>query len=667
MKTHKTMQQVPHMFSAINPTSPFEHLTEEITFNILDWLNEDPSAKKSFSLVNKSFHSIESKHRRYLKPLRTDVIPRIIKRYPQISHLDFTCCPRVDDDVLAAIADAYRTSLRFIDLSKSRFFTNVGLSSLVGKCAGLVEVDLSNATELTDLAAAAIAEAKNLEKLSLARCKLISDIGIGCIAVGCKKLMSVCLKWCLRVSDLGVGLVAMKCKEIRSLDLSYLPITEKCLSPVLQLEHLKELILVGCIGIDDDGLLTLRQGCRTLENLNLSSMQNVSHIGLHSLTTGMECLNHLNISYSSVITADLAKCLGNSRGLQCIKLDGCQVTYAGIKAIAEYCTSLKELSLSKCIGVTDEGLSFITEKHQGLTKLDITCCRKITYASLDSITSSCTSLTSLRMESCSLIPEEAFLLIGQRRTSLEELDITDNEVDDEGLKLVSRCFKLTNLKLGLCLKITDNGLSHVGMRCQNLTHLDLYRCTAVTDVGVMAVANSCIGLEMVNMSYCDKVTDSSLRSLSKCLRLKALEIRGCLRVSSGGLSSIAEGCKQLMLLDIKKCHNIDDTGMLLLSRYSQSLQQINISYCSVTDVGLMALASINRLQNVTVIHVSGLTASGLAAALFACQGLTKVKLHVLFKASIPPTVLTHMEARGCTFHWRNKAFQVFHISDILTQ
>jgi len=37
------------------------------------------------------------------------------------------------------------------------------------------------------------------------------------------------------------------------------------------------------------------------------------------------------------------------------------------------------------------------------------------------------------MESCTLVPREAFVLIGQRCHLLEELDLTDNEIDDEGL------------------------------------------------------------------------------------------------------------------------------------------------------------------------------------------------------------------------------------------
>lgn len=155
------------------------------------------------------------------------------------------------------------------------------------------------------------------------------------------------------------------------------------------------------------------------------------------------------------MTADLAKCLHNSSGLQSIKLDGCSVTTSGLKAIGNWLASLKELSLSKCKGVTDECLSFLVQTHKELGKLDITCCRKITYASIDSITNSCTSLTSLRMESCSLVSKDAFVLIGQRCRFLKELDVTDNEIDSEGFTMGLSCpfyklYYLQMLKASFC-------------------------------------------------------------------------------------------------------------------------------------------------------------------------------------------------------------------------
>lgn len=204
--------------------NPFESLTEEVIFSILDFLEPHPQSKKSFSATCKSFRSIESRHRKSLKLLHSHFIPRAARRYSHIHRVDFTHCAKVDDGALSAAAAAYSATLRSVDLSKSRFFTHVGLSSLATKCGGLVELDLSNATELRDSGAAAVAEAKNLEKLWLARCRLVSDIGIGCIAVGCKKLKLLSLRWCVRITDLGVGLIANKCRELRALDLSYLPV-----------------------------------------------------------------------------------------------------------------------------------------------------------------------------------------------------------------------------------------------------------------------------------------------------------------------------------------------------------------------------------------------------------------------------------------------------------
>ncbi|KAG6406560.1 hypothetical protein SASPL_134164 [Salvia splendens] len=182
---------------------------EEIIFTILDYL--DSASSKSFSATSKSFHSLESRHRKTLKLLHPDSLPVAFRRYRRIRSLNFTNCPSADDGVISTAAEAYYATLRSVDLSRSRLFTHAALSLLAAKCGGLVELDLSNATELRDAAAAAVAEARNLEKLWMGRCRLVSDIGIGCIAVGCKKLKLLSLKWCVTITDLGAGLLANKC------------------------------------------------------------------------------------------------------------------------------------------------------------------------------------------------------------------------------------------------------------------------------------------------------------------------------------------------------------------------------------------------------------------------------------------------------------------------
>ncbi|KAF4401355.1 hypothetical protein G4B88_001549 [Cannabis sativa] len=641
-------------------TNFFDFLSEELVVLILDFLNENPFDRKSFSLVCKYFYSVEAKHRKTLKPLRSNSkhLGSVLTRYPNLTRIDLTLCPRVADNSLAEISNACKANLRSIDLSRSRFFSGTGLLNLALSCENLVEIDLSNATELMDSGAAAVAQAKNLERLWLARCKMITDLGVGCIAVGCRKLKLISLKWCVGVGDFGVGLMAVKCKEIRSLDLSFLPITDECLPSILRLQYLEDLVLEGCFGIDDSSLEVLKCSCKSLKKLDLSSCQNITHVGLSSLTNiAGENLEELTLSYVSPVTSVLADSLRGLPMLQTVKLDGCLVTSAGLKAIGDWCVSLRELSLSKCSGVTDDGLSSLVIKHRDLRKLDITCCRRITYVSIAHITNSCSALTSLKMESCALVSREAFVLIGQRCRFLEELDLTDNEIDDEGLKSISRCSKLSSLKLGICLDITDKGVAHVGFSCSKLKELDLYRCTDITDSGISAIASGCPDLEMINIAYCKDISDDSLVSLSKCSRLNTFEGRGCPLITSSGLAAIATQCKQLVKLDIKKCFKIDDAGMVSLAYNSQNLRQINLSYTAVTDAGLVTLARISCLQSLTILHLDGLSPGGIALALLACEGLTKVKLQTSFKSLLPHPLLKHLEGRGCAIQWRDKVLQ----------
>lgn len=110
-----------------------------------------------------------------------------------------------------------------------------------------------------------------------------------------------------------------------------------------------------------------------------------------------------------------------------------------------------------------------------------------------------------------MVSKYAYALIGRSCRFLEDVDFTETRIDDEGfiflqllsniscwfeflklmkrlhglgLEAISRCGKLAGLKLGLCVCVTDHGLSHVGRHCQNLRELDLYRC-------VVYVISSC--------------------------------------------------------------------------------------------------------------------------------------------------------------------------------
>nr|CAD1824705.1 unnamed protein product [Ananas comosus var. bracteatus] len=75
------------------------------------------------------------------------------------------------------------------------------------------------------------------------------------------------------------------------------PITKKCLPAVMQLPCLEDLALAGCLGINDQALLSLKQGCMSLGVLDVSNCQHVTHLGLSSILSRAPGLCQLNLVY----------------------------------------------------------------------------------------------------------------------------------------------------------------------------------------------------------------------------------------------------------------------------------------------------------------------------------------------------------------------------------
>lgn len=106
----------------------------------------------------------------------------------------------------------------------------------------------------------------------------------------------------------------------------------------------------------------------------------------------------------------------------------------------------------------------------------------------------------------------------------------------------------------------------------------LNRSTGVGDVGVEAIATRCPRLRVANLSYCIRITDAAMASLAKLNDLQQLELRGCRKVSSIGLTFLASGCKQLKELDMKHCSGVDDAGIFSLVTGCTQLRQVLLQW-----------------------------------------------------------------------------------------
>ena len=131
------------------------------------------------------------------------------------------------------------------------------------------------------------------------------------------------------------------------------------------------------------------------------------------------------------VTDEVLQKLKRFSNLQSIRLDGCDLNGFELGLIGKFFKNLKELSLSKCKGVTDVGLSATVAGCTRLSSIDLTCCHGVTDVGLSFIANFCKDLITLKMEACSQVTEQGFSKLSSCQY-LEELDLTDTNLDDEG-------------------------------------------------------------------------------------------------------------------------------------------------------------------------------------------------------------------------------------------
>uniref|UniRef100_A0A804RDE4 F-box/LRR-repeat protein 15-like leucin rich repeat domain-containing protein n=1 Tax=Zea mays TaxID=4577 RepID=A0A804RDE4_MAIZE len=619
-------------------------LSLDLLGQVLEHLRE-PRDRKTCRLVSRAFERAEAAHRRALRVLRREPLPRLLRAFPALERLDLSACASLDDASLAAaVADAGGglAGLRSVCLARANGVGWRGLEALVAACPKLAAVDLSHCVTAGDREAAALAAASELRDLRLDKCLAVTDMGLAKVAVGCPKLEKLSLKWCREISDIGIDLLAKKCPELRSLNISYLKVGNGSLGSISSLERLEELAMVCCSGIDDEGLELLSKGSDSLQSVDVSRCDHVTSEGLASLIDGRNFLQKLYAAdcLHEIGQRFLSKLARLKETLTLLKLDGLEVSDSLLQAIGESCNKLVEIGLSKCSGVTDGGISSLVARCSDLRTIDLTCCNLITNNALDSIADNCKMLECLRLESCSLINEKGLERITTCCPNLKEIDLTDCGVDDAGL----------------CSSISDRGIAFISSNCGKLVELDLYRCNSITDDGLAALANGCKRIKLLNLCYCNKITDTGLGHLGSLEELTNLELRCLVRVTGIGISSVAIGCKNLIELDLKRCYSVDDAGLWALARYALNLRQLTISYCQVTGLGLChLLSSLRCLQDIKMVHLSWVSIEGFEMALrAACGRLKKLKMLCGLKTVLSPELLQMLQACGCRIRWVNK-------------
>ncbi|KAJ4839322.1 hypothetical protein Tsubulata_018136 [Turnera subulata] len=501
---------------------------------------------------------------------------------------------KATDVRLAAIAvgTASRGGLGKLSIrgsSATRGVTNTGLRAIARSCPSLRALSMWNLPAIEDGGLSEIANGCHLlEKLDLSHCSSITDKSLVAIANNCPNLTDLVLESCPRIGNEGLIAVGQRCPNLKSVSIKNCPaIGDQGIAGLVSSATfvLSKVKLQG-LNITDVSLAVIGHYGKAVTDLVLTSLPNVSERGFWVM--------------------------GNGQGLQ----------------------KLKSLTVTSCLGVTDNGLEAVA---RGCPNLKQFCLRKSAFLSdngLVSFAKAAGSLESLQLEECHRITQFGFfgslLNCGAKLKAVSLVNCFGFKDLNMDMAKPSLCQSLQSLTIRNCPGFGDSSLSLLGKLCPQLQNVELSGLQGVTDAGFLPVLESSeAGLMKVNLSGCANISDKVVSRMTQLhgWTLEVLNLDGCRMITDASLVAIAENCFLLSDLDVSKCA-ITDSGIQALACSSQlNLQVLSLSGCStISDCSLPALVKLGQtLLGLNLQHcnaISSSTVDTLVERLWRCDILS---------------------------------------------
>ncbi|PKC64323.1 RNI-like protein [Rhizophagus irregularis] len=152
--------------------------------------------------------------------------------------------------------------------------------------------------------------------------------------------------------------------------------------------------------------------------------------------------------------------------------------------------------------------------------LEISYYHSLSDKKIISIVHSCPNIIHLSFKNSVGFSNRALELIAGSYPNLKYLNLCDDrsfrtrEVDDEGLwKIAKSCHKLEYLNIDYLTEITEHSICGIIRSNPKLQHLDLSYCK-ITDVTIEEIARSCLKLKYLNLRGCVNISKKAIDQLN---------------------------------------------------------------------------------------------------------------------------------------------------------
>ncbi|KAL9320236.1 hypothetical protein ACSQ67_012075 [Phaseolus vulgaris] len=410
----------------------------------------------------------------------------------------------------------------------------------------------------------------------------------------------------------------------------------------------------------EDGVVSvmLSQGSaswtRGLRRLVLSRATGLGHAGLEILIRACPMLEAVDVSHCWGYGDREAAALSCAARLRELSMDKCLgVTDIGLAKIAVGCEKLERLSLKWCLEISDMGIDLLCKKCLDLKFLDVSYL-KVTGESLRSI-ASLSKLEVFVMVGCSLVDDVGLRFLEKGCPLLKAIDVSRCDcVSSSGLiSVISGHGDLEQLDAGYCLselsaplvkclenlkqlriiridgvRVSDFILQTIGTNCKSLVELGLSKCVGVTNKGIIQLLPGCGNLKVLDLTCCRFISDAAISTIGDyCPDLVCLKLESCDMVTEKCLYQLGLNCSLLEELDLTDCSGVDDIALRYLSRCSE-LVRLKLGLCTnISDIGLAHIAcNCTNMTELDLYRCVRIGDDGLAALTSGCKRLTKLNM-----------------------------------------
>ena len=497
-----------------------------------------------------------------------------------------------------------------LDLDARRVKDPGGLAIYLARHGAQVEsLDLSGCPWVDDHWGPLLGGLPALRSLDLSRCPHVTDLLLGLLPAGLKKLN---LSGCRQITYAGMNLInRLRLDELNLLDC---PITNRGLANLAP-QHLRSLALSWSRpGSTWDGQGLAHLATNRLRVLELDLDDQVDDEALGALLPRARKLEQLTILDGA--EGNTARMLGYLKDmpLRVLALTHGTIDDQAMEHLAGL--PLERLVLTGLPQVKGYGAAFL---HRApLKDLEFDSCENLSEEDLAPALAGLASLQILRLRDENPNEMSGKLLASLPRNTLKELTYTQAAgLTDEGLAGL-RGIPLERLELDAPL-VTDAGLACLeGMPLKSLS---LEKAARLTGTGFKVLQGMPLG--ELQLKECAGLTDAALAPLGTLRTLHTLTLEGDAGIGDAGLAALEN--LRLTSLDLTGCPQITDAGLARIA--GMPLRSLYLAGTAITDAGLGQLRNL-PLEELSLSRCQYITGEGFGA-------LLAMPLHHLWLMDLP--------------------------------